>query len=88
MVDSRRFVVDIVTRPLGDKVTRWVETPFGEYKAAAVAVVELSAVDAKFRYGKIDVRECVPGENVDPKRLVLDPWRSFADGCETPPPGS
>ncbi len=81
MVEETRYVVEIVTRQSGDTVTRWVDTPFGEYKAAAVAVLALSGDDPSFRYGKIAVRECGPGEAADPKRVVVDPWADSFRGA-------
>jgi hypothetical protein len=74
MAGSEKYLVEVEDKESRDRLFRVVETPFGEYKAAAVAILALRDVAPNLHYGRITVKEWVPGDLDDPHRTVVDPW--------------
>ncbi len=85
MSGSGKYFVEVVDRESRETLSRVVETPFGEYKAAAVALLGVRSVYPDLRYGRISVRHWEPGDIDDPGRTLVDPWRdAWTDGETTP----
>ncbi len=81
MAEGEKYLVEVEDKESRDRLLRVVETPFGEYKAAAVAILALRDVAPNLHYGKIAVKEWAPGDLDDPYRTVVDPWAdSFREG--------
>lgn len=81
MTSNGKYVVEVEDKESRDRLFRVIETPFGEYKAAAVALLAIRAGNPELHYGRITVRAWAPGDLDDPHRTVVDPWAySFRAG--------